>query len=735
MAQLNKIDFQISYHLGTNSLTGDTRIYLKKNILEEEYSFAENDYRISFDPNPLSEVFSFTDMSFDATGLVAGSYSYECTAVSLSETIDFNVHVTIIDAADPDPDEPLPPDEDPYNPAAYSAKYIIENVNISGDQFKLEILTKTTSDDVQPIMLRGTIEHNYAQRKDLTDAVVPSSLSVDFEANENLTLQDLYTEEEGKYKVRFSRNNQVIFFGILKPDGIWEDFVSTDWEISMDAMDGLSILKDLSFVKDTVSISDPQFYTGEISQFDALKQCLHRIGYDLPINITKDLPVYDGFSDTGSVLKSVLMNADRFYQDAEKNNIMDCEEVLKSILEPYSATVIQMNGEWWVFRAIDVKDTMLFHRYDLNGNRTDVTWDAGLEIGSHINDYDIHHVNANQKKSITASTQAFRVNYKYGTVKTLSSNPSLEQFPKGTLTIPGWNLGANTHADSSGFGFSLTNNQEAFFQDVLFLNQLVRGTDGDNLQLNIDADTYTTSEATTISVIVWISTTNYKFVKNVGWVLNADADPNIGSQSARITPQGNYKVSFNFDDVPETSAINLKISIRASSFPNGNQHFEVKFNRVEILPTNTQKYKGEFHTAQRLSRISSVTKADKTVAVGDSLSDIYLGTLYKSNGEPTEFWGGKPLLKIMVEDALKIAPRPMYLFEGDTYGYYPYLSNIIIDNVAGKFQISKYSYNTQSDINRANFREFDKIALVDGTDYRTEFEYDFGNVTKVNIIS
>ena len=119
----------------------------------------------------------------------------------------------------------------------------------------------------------------------------------------------------------------------------------------------------------------------------------------------------------------------------------------------------------------------------------------------------------------------------------------------------------------------------------------------------------------------------------------------------------------------------------------------------------------------------------------NSLSDIYYGTLYKSNGESTEKWGGKPLLQRMVEDALRIAPRPMYFFEGDVFGYFPYLSNILINNISGKYQVSKYSFDTKKNINRCNFSEFDKVDLVQGVDYRYEFEYDYGSETKVTIKS
>ena len=89
----------------------------------------------------------------------------------------------------------------------------------------------------------------------------------------------------------------------------------------------------------------------------------------------------------------------------------------------------------------------------------------------------------------------------------------------------------------------------------------------------------------------------------------------------------------------------------------------------------------------------------------------------------------------MVEDALRIAPRPMYFFEGDVFGYFPYLSHVLINNVAGKYQVAKYSFDTKKNVNRCNFKEFDNVVLIQDTDYRYEFDYDYGNETKVTIKS
>lgn len=613
-------------------------------------------------------------------------------------------------------------------------KYFLTYKGISGDKdtqgatYLFEILEDGFNG--KAIEINGYVNHNYADRKDLLQSVVASSLDINLEADENLTLQDLYTEEESKFKVRLKRNNQIIFYGILKPDGIWEDFVNDRWEISMDAMDGLSIIKDLSFVKD-----DGTFYIGRITQFEAVKQCLHRIGYDLPINISKDLPVYNGFTGTDSVLKSVLMNAERFYQDAQKNNIMDCEAVLKSVLEPYSATIVQMNGEWWIFRPIDVKPEMNFYRYD-GEEKTDIVWNAELKIGSHIDQYDVFHVNANQKKSINASTQAFRVNYKYGLVRSILSNSDLVQNPINTLNIDGWAID-NSHGDvyphPSGRGVYLYNNGDKIEQILISSNQVIPVKINDLLNVDINFY-YVDFVPLTLKLLkVFISTENY-YLKPEGWVLTSGTTNSYAAEINIEKQQGDGNWNIPLPPIPENSS--LYISMYVELFSIGVIDLAFHLKSIDVNP-NSGNYKGEFHTAQRLTRISSVTKADKTVSVGDSISNIYLGTLYKANGEPTEFWGSnsKPLLQLMAEDALSIAPRPMYFFEGDIFGYFPYLSHVLINNIIAKYQVSKYKFDTKSNINRCNFKEFDNVELAQGIDYLYEFEYDFGSETRVTIKS
>jgi len=621
-------------------------------------------------------------------------------------------------------------------------KYWFTYKGIANDTFLVEILDESFEDE--SIEINGYVSHDYITRKDLLQPIISSSLDISLEANKDLTLQDLYTEEESKFKVRLTRNDQVIFYGILKPDGIWQDFVNTNWQISMDAMDGLSTLKDLSFIKDPTDFDISLFYVGQITQFEAVKQCLHRIGYDLPINVSIDLPKYIGFDSLDTILKSVLINADRFYQDAEKDNIMDCEEVLKSVLEIYNATIIQMNGEWWIYRTIDVADTMYFLRYD-GEERTGVVWDSVLQIGSHIDNFEVFHAKANQKVSINPSTQAFRVNYKYGTVRTIAENSDLEF--NGT-DITGWtfyDLGGRVSPQDDDTGLKVSGDFYTPITNNLVVssNQSINVTEGDGLSV-VFYNNYVRTHYLMFPLILAYRIETANFILNdSGWIGKPGNEGTV-VEKTYSADSGAFSETFNLPLIPEDGDLSISLFVRVlhnatdTALPPPTPLLFI--DGISVVPNETSNLKGEFHTAQRLTRISTVTKSDKVVNNGDSVSDIFYGTLYKENGDPTEFWNRvgnempKPLLQIMVEDTLRISPRPMYFFEGDVCGYFPYLSKISINNFTGKYQISKYSYDTKTNINSTNFKEYDNAELIRDIDYRYEFQPDYGNVTKVTIV-
>ena len=638
------------------------------------------------------------------------------------------------------PDTPLPEPEPTYN-----LKYWLEFTNQNAISHRLEILQFGFAGASTQIY--GNFVHQYTKKKDIHDTVVPSNLSIDLEANTTLTLNDLYSEEEQTFLVKAYRNSQLIFIGFIKPDGIYEDWVSDRWMLSIDCYDGLNILKDLSFVK-----SDGLFFRNNMSELNAIYYSLIRTKLNLPINVCIDVFNSEySFDIYHSVLEQVYINTERYYQDVEKEKTMDCNEVVSSILSTYNASIIQMNGEWFIYRPIDVKNGMTFKRYVNGIFDNEIYFEAGKTLGSHINgleNFDAIHCNANQRKTISPSCQAFRVNYKYGTVASLILNPDLK-LGEG-LNIDGWvvnNPDGKVYRHPSGYGLISKPRNDKNNSVVLIHNIPIDIQEYDVLDISFAFE----NKGYAIGLITSYETDNYYFYVKNGWKLKTETvsndtryfitrntAPSIDPLVGRGLGPANFTITL--PPSPETGLFKVTVyrDLNNETSDTGDR-FTIKY--INIKPNTDIKIKGEFHDAQFKKRKSTKSNKDLVVYNGDTLSEIYYGTLLNAENNALDakwyrfgFTEERELLSICAEDRLRSAPRPMIEFEGDIMGYIPFLSFISINNIAGNFQPIEYTYNAIYDTIKLVNREFSNTPL-DTTTFSVEKSYDYGNVTKVTIRS
>lgn len=662
---------------------------------------------------------------------VTGNYTYLFTVTGdnsgLSKPVTVNLSII---------NEDLTPPED----YIYKTKYFIERTG-----YKLEIQKLVIpSAIVIPVEINGTIEYKYQTKKDLFDPISASSLKLQLESSLYLTLDDLYSEDEKTYRTVMYKNSQIVFIGFIKPDGIFEDYVVDRWFLEIDSYDGLSTLKDITFLNEN-GIS----FSGRKSGFDIVHTCLLKTGLDLPININCGV-FYEGYTLTPSfsILEGIYLNTERFYQNS--STAMNCEDVLKSILQIFNASLIQFNGEWYIYRTIDLTDNMTFSKYTLGEYVEDFIIDTSVNLGSHINGFDIFHCNSNQKKSISASVQAYKIIYKYGSINSVFSNGQLKLEGSG-LDIPGWtvnNPDGDVFRNSDGFGLdSITHYFSNNAPALLTMNQTLVITEGSVMNLKIAFTNESvlrfpppsdSSKGLTFSLGVggnwlkddgtWDGTQNRIYISNSGEISEPTFNAFIGKGFA--TYEAKIRSPFNGQ---------LELIIWRDKHEVGNGHF--KIHSIDLSGSNDSDIKGREYTAQRTQKLSTVTKQNITVYNGDSVSDLIIGTIFKSDADTaTTKWYRdtlsefKELLEINAEDNLRVSPRPMALFEGDVYGYIPFLSVIYNDFFIGKkFQPLEWSYNFNTDTLRLNSKEFSSI-LLEPTDFTVNVTNNYGDETKVTIV-
>lgn len=613
-------------------------------------------------------------------------------------------------------------------------KYWFEFTDIKEIVHRVEI--SNTAFTGASTQIYGSCSLEVSETKDTLEPFRGSGLQIEIEANSNLTFYDLYSEEERTFSVIYKRNNQILFNGWLSPEGIYEDYVADHWIISLDCTDGLGFLNNLSYVEDATGL----IFTGKQTLLEIVVNCLKRT--KTPQNILTSIDIYYvGLSQSVDPFANVSYNANRFVKE-DKNTIMNCEEVLKSVLEPFGAVLTSYNGEWLIYKPNSLADnsSQTFFSYNSLGvalSPTTKTIDFSFALGSQIDNYYPHHVNANQQKSIKSSIGAFRINYKYGLVKKLIENI---YFAHNNSTIPDYTIMNSAYLSFlTNQGIKITATPSP--QIVLQLTNFIPINQNDILSLFTNFTIFSSSSFAEFKIILANASNTYclnktnkiqgegvnSYTYNTEWVST--------NTFIRLESTGNYNTyaTLNISAAPASGQLYLYIYT-----PTPNTH-DLFISELSLTPLPQEVIlKGENHTFQRLLKPSSKIKDIKKVFNGDNFSNIYVGTIYKADQTtPTENWTRygasqtKPILQIMGEERMKMYAKPLQVFSGDVYGFFNYLSLVTINGLTGKFMPTKYQYNAIDNTTSLTLVEVLNTDVLADVDYIKTFDY--GNVVEPTI--
>jgi hypothetical protein len=617
-------------------------------------------------------------------------------------------------------------------------KYFFQYTNSVNDNFLCQIFKRNYTGIDTEINGSATLEKGSV--KNHTDPIRGTGLTIDLEANVNLTFEDLYTENEQDFTVIFYKNNQVLFRGFLKPDGVFQSYTRDEWIISLDCVDGLGTLENLSFVKD-----NGLRYVGKLKVLDVIYNCLKRTGIVMSINTSINVN-YNGFAGN-DVLNDIYVFADRFFKEDSQGTgdgtIMSCEEVLKSILGIFRACITQEDGQWYIYKADEIYNipNVTFNRYNVRNIYVGTKkMNLAKTIGSQIDNFYPHFAGGDQKIKIEGSINAFRLGYKYGFLNGL--------LPNGKLNRIGTDFDLWTE-NPTAIPFIINNPQAP--SGLIVRTQGL--SDGTLLMLTSTAIIVNLGDRFDFKVNLTISGGQVLFgfkirigsnyLNNDGnWVTDPNSfyNPVLGEGSDVLYTEQNG--TFKISTAPAPVAGNLTVEIYRPAFTILGFSFRpIAIIRNVDITTNSSELNGkvgEFHTVQRESRVSSIIKENDTVIIGDETDNFYSGSIFKNDQiTTTSLWSRKgafeafPLLRISAETELRLGQKPLKLFSGSLYGYISYLSIISINNLQGKFMPIKYVYDT-----KANKVTFDLLELIadEISDINYKFTFDYGSTVKPTII-
>lgn len=641
--------------------------------------------------------------------------------------------------------------DDAYAPnVSFKLKYLIDWADMEQVPYSVRIYQKGytgTSTNVS-----GYAVLKYGSVKDNLDSIRGNGLELNLNASTDLTLEDLYTEEENSFAVKMYRRNKLLFDGYLKPDGVYQSFVQDQWMLSLSCVDGLGLLKDLAFVQ-----PNGLHWTGKQKAIDVIYNCLNRTGLQMNINTSVNI-YYEGLEPTDNLdpLNETYVSVDRFVKD-DNDTIMDCNEVLTSILNLFNAVICQIEGQWYIFRPNEIYNNPIvkFRQYSETDNSYIKLNTKNLEfsLGSQINNFYPHHSGGNQQIEIKGSVSATRINYKYGFEKSILLNKFLIRdnsnvFENWTVISP--NLIIYDPLDLQGLKSNIifdnpgVNPIALIVSDNIFLE--LGTTVNFKLKSFFNSQFFNPSflsesifhfvkiELVGIYQTAWIDVSTYLNPQDFEWKTTS---PSVAS---RIEANNDFSYNVPMPALPFDGDLRIIIYQSKGAAKAGKP---IEITEIDIINTSNANAKtgavGEFHTAQRQNRPSSISTETFKIFNGDSPTVIYEGAVLKENQiSPTSFWfrngknESKPILQIAVEDILRLQQKPQKLFTGDIYGYMSYLSVISIDNLEGKFLPIEWSFDALRNTTTVKLLQFFGDELND-IDYK--FTLDYGNTVKPTITS
>lgn len=588
-------------------------------------------------------------------------------------------------------------------PEPTTTAYYFEFKDVKDIQHRVNIYKANTTPEYVQIEGNCTLESQ--DDEDTMTSLRPQMLNVNLLANTSLTFEDLYTEQERVYKVEYIRNSVTEFIGWLSPEGLYENYVEDKWYINLQAIDGLGYLEDIAYTNE-----DRLLFSGKQSFIEIITNCLAKTNLELPFRTSVNV-YYDGLSGV-DVLSNIYANSERFVNN-DDNDALSCKEVLKSCLELFNATLLQNGGYWYIYRPIEAHDSanITFYNYDkdgvlISGTET-IAKDISFSLGSQIDSYYPHHANANQQKSIKRSLGAYRVNLQYGNVFPYYQNVNLDW--TNSTTIPEWTISGSGEIIQAypNRGFLIYRPDSSIDIQATLDDYTVSGDPRIQTEVVFSNPlTFYLFKCRINFKIVYYKGSNYYYMNKDGvWISDGSDLENDGVLISHTIEanEKNFSLQLRSDVVPESDG-NIFIVI----FNPGDSNAEapIIIEKVAMQSYTGQELpKGLNYTIEKAENYTPATDDVKKVLNGDVADATYYSTIYKNDQTtPTETWNRngvtelKPILRIMVEDRIRMGWNPRIMFEGDVFGFVPLFSIININNVKEKMLPVNWVYDAYNNV-------------------------------------
>lgn len=570
-----------------------------------------------------------------------------------------------------------------------------------------------------------------------------SYLAVDQATADADALADTGFDAEGEaYAASYPVGLPAIWKGFIIPDGCQEQFIFPPYVVSINAVDGLGLLKGFSFVQ-----NDGTFWLGKMTWIEVIYACLNRLG--IPnMDIYTCVNIYEITMTQGDAYDPLALsyvNAERFLQ-ADGVNPMDCQQVLEAILQEWTACIIQSEGHWWIYRPNEaaLSGTLTFRHYVAGVYTGFIAKNIDVLLGGYTEGSilaPLYHVDADQLKMIAKPWKNSSISYRYGFVQSLVTNPQFidwdgSNFPDWTKSDIAIDLSEDPLGGAKIGGTS------GVFPPVLniFTDPPISGSQDDILTFTINFYNYRSDGA------------QWQFELNDGlgtiWYLLGDgtwsASPAIGLFISPYYSESSSTVQT--EPLPISGDITIRLYEATDSRDiSPSTDLYITYRKVDLVPfVDPADPIGEIHVATQTQDFSFVPEI-VNVYNGDDTTATHIGAIFRDNQtDLTTLWNRrgiaesllcepyaerKPFLRLAVEEGVRLYAQPFVKFEGTIFNYFNPLSRFSINLLTGKFMPDSLVYSLQENKCKA------VVTRISNTEIAMLYtlQADFGEITKITI--
>lgn len=294
----------------------------------------------------------------------------------------------------------------------YGVKYRAEYDDEVGGVTRIDILERAylgaiievcQSGDPLQITMRGD------GTTDKFEPVLAVELAIQLLSETDQQFLTIYTNDREQYRVKTYKNSDLKLYGKVLPQQYQEDYKAAPYYVSFSATCGLPQLKEYVLVQD-----DGQILFGTISLIKLVAYCLSRLNLDLSIRVACNM--YATTMDQTAAddpFDQAYIDFECFYLSGEDPTL---DFVLRSILEPFGARIVQWEGRWNIVRVEEMVGPYDYRDFDSLGDYvTNGTFDPVINLNypSSITGA-VVFAEANQNLEVKPGYGLLKVIYKLG---------------------------------------------------------------------------------------------------------------------------------------------------------------------------------------------------------------------------------------------------------------------------------------------------------------------------------